>query len=248
MPGNYDILAQYATQLGYGIEAAQLTPRILDLAQSRNWMGRRILDLGCGTGESLQYLAKYEYNLRGIDNSSEMIAIATERLNDDSINLITQDIRSLENIEEADLVISIDTLHELQSLRELEAVFRGVVRILESNKLFIFDLYTIEGLADRATPQDVIQHNDDQTFIVTHDQFDYERFVQTRQYLIFQQQLDQTWQRLNAQRTLRAYPVAAITGLLQRCGFRIDLVLNHELQPYQPGANTTRVLIFARKG
>ena len=40
--------------------------------------GRRAVDFGCGTGRSTRFLQKLGYATRGLDVSSEMVAIARE--------------------------------------------------------------------------------------------------------------------------------------------------------------------------
>ncbi|NJL56976.1 hypothetical protein HC928_18860, partial [bacterium] len=57
MPNAADILAPVYDRLGLHQSAAALTPRLLTFAQQNAGWGRRILDLGCGTGGSLLWLA-----------------------------------------------------------------------------------------------------------------------------------------------------------------------------------------------
>ena len=47
---------------------------ILDLVAPR--AGERILDVGCGTGENLQFFRNKWCNVTGIDSSAEMLKIA----------------------------------------------------------------------------------------------------------------------------------------------------------------------------
>ena len=53
---------------------------INDLLESilskRNKEKTKILDLGCGTGKHIKYLAERDYNIIGLDNSNEMLKIA----------------------------------------------------------------------------------------------------------------------------------------------------------------------------
>src|SRR5262249_28734836 len=145
----YRVLATIHEQLNMGSFARQMTGRLLDFAQRDHWMGRQILDMGCGTGESMRWLAQKGYIVTGIDQSAEMLNLARATLQSGT-RLINKAFKQVDDAIETDLVISLDTLYELGSLRELEEVFRLVHGFLKDGKLFIFDLYTVEGLVKRS--------------------------------------------------------------------------------------------------
>ncbi len=82
MSDDYAVLAPLYEPLGMAAFAEALTPHLIDYAQSHDWIGRRIVDLGCGTGASVRWLANHGYNVTGIDLSPSMLKIAEQLITD----------------------------------------------------------------------------------------------------------------------------------------------------------------------
>jgi 2-polyprenyl-3-methyl-5-hydroxy-6-metoxy-1,4-benzoquinol methylase len=246
LPADYAALAPIYDETGMGNFAHDLTPRLINYAQRNEWLGRRILDLGCGTGASLLWLARHGYILTGIDNAPQMLAIARSHLESGGLSctLHERDIREPgADFNTFDMVLALDVLNELNSLRDLEAVFKAAAGLLSENKLFIFDIYTIQGMTERGTSGHFIIHDAPNLAVFSHSHYDYDRQAEERRYIIFQRQ-DDCWRRSEAARTLRAYPVQAITGLLQRNGFQHVQVLNLNLQPFETASIAANRVIF----
>ncbi len=252
MPGDYRVLASVYDTLGLVNYAQRLTPRLMDyILQTLDWAGRRIVVLGCGTGASIEYLIQYPYNVTGVDNSPEMLEVAQHKLNAAGLSLKWQqlDIRELGNrVGNADLVLALHVMNELNSLRDLEAVFANVHRILEPQKLFIFDMNTIQGLTEDGTAVGRMLYDDaDSLTVFAANDYDYERQQQTTEYLIFQLR-NESWSRQQARRVLKAFPVQAVASLLQRSQFTIRAILNDNLENHDPNhSNATRVIFVAEK-
>jgi SAM-dependent methyltransferase len=245
---DYNALAPVYDVLGMGSFAEVMTPHLIDYAQRGDWVGRRVLDLGCGTGAIFPWLLQHAYHVTGVDREPAMLDIARQRLDAGGfdVDIHRQDIRQLEGIiAMADMVLALNVLNEVSGLRDLEAIFRGVHRALAQDKLFVFDLYTIQGLATRIGEH--ILHDDGGLSVLTRDHFDYERQVQERHYIIYRH-MDETWLRTDARRSLRAFPVQAIAALLARCGFQTEQILDLDLQPVEPGSpGVDRVIFIAQK-
>ncbi len=251
MPGDYAVLAPIYDEIGMAEFARRITPRLIDFAQHLDWLGRRIVVLGCGTGASIEYLSQYPYTITGIDNSPEMLELAKRKLSDPGLSLRWQqlDIREL-NLQGGlvDLVLTLNTLNEMNSLRELETVFGAVQRVLESEKLFIFDMMTVQGLTEAGMAGDDLLYDAPASLsVVATNEYDHERQMQTTHYRVFQRQ-GEGWQRKEARRVLRAFPVQAIGSLLQRAGFTIRRILDENLEIYEPGVSRAgRVIFIASK-
>ena len=78
MTRDYAVLAPHYQRIGLAEFATKITPKLVNYAQQKGWMGRRILDLGCGTGTSLLWLAGHGYSTTGVDNSPEMLRQARQ--------------------------------------------------------------------------------------------------------------------------------------------------------------------------
>lgn len=248
MSDDYARLAPLYNTLGMGDFAESITPALINFAHSHDWVGRRAVDLGCGTGASVRWFANHGYNITGIDSSPSMLAVAQQSMKNDGVSfqLLEGDIRSVSDLHDIDFVLALDVLNELNSLRDLEAVFSSIARLLSREKLFVFDLHTIEGLAQRVAASGVVQNSDDLT-IIQQNGFDFERQVSISEYMIFQR-AGSAWQRQKASRTLRGFPIQVISALLQRAGFGIMALLNTRLEPIDASAmREPRVIFFARK-
>jgi SAM-dependent methyltransferase len=248
MPADYQILADVYDTLGMGEFARTMTPRLLDFAQRGGWLGRQIIDLGCGTGVGLHWLAKHSYITTGVDNSPEMLRLAKANFLADQLpgTWLEQDMRELNRPSSADMVMALNVFNEFNNIQELQTIFEKVHATLKAGKWFIFDVYTVEGLFSLAQA-DRIEVNTDELTILTQNQFDHDLRVQTRNFLIFRS-TENGWQRQNATRTLWASPVPAVRGLLQRAGFNVLHLLTTDFNRYEPGKpGTNRVIIMAQK-
>ena len=250
MSDDYAVLAPLYEPLGMAAFAEALTPHLIDYAQSHDWIGRRVVDLGCGTGASVRWLANHGYNVTGIDLSPAMLKLAEQLITSSgsgiSYQLYEGDIRALADLHDIDLVFALDVLNELNSLRDLEGVFTALAHVLAPDKLFIFDLHTISGLAAANLASANIIETDDFTVYLAR-QFDYERQAATDSYSIFQRN-DSGWQRHHTRRTLRGFPVQVVIALLQRAGFGIMTLTNARLEPLNSAeVSEPRVILFARR-
>lgn len=245
MPGDYRILANIHNELQMGEYAKRMTGRLLDYAQRNGWMGRQITDLGCGTGESLLWLSQHHYIVSGIDESVEMLKIAQQNLGE-TVQLTQGDFRTIDSINDKDMILALNVMSELNNIRELEQAFKHIHGMLRSGKWFVFDIYSIEGLYKRNEDGYHLEHDENGLTIFVTNEFEYEKSIQTRNYTIFRQEGDH-WQRREAHITLRAYPIQGITALVQRSGFTVKHVLNVDMSDHTPGDSTSRVIVFAEK-
>lgn len=104
-----------------------------------------IAELGCGTGNITQLLAKAGYDMIGIDNSDEMLNIAQNKKYESKLDILylNQDMRSFELYGTAAAVISIcDSINYIIEYKDLIKVFKLVNNYLDPKGLFIFDLNT----------------------------------------------------------------------------------------------------------
>lgn len=106
-----------------------------------------MLDLGCGTGLHALSFAENGYNIRGVDQSEEMIAIANERLNNnpqlkEHAQFSVGDIRNIDIGKSFDVIVSLFHVMSYQTTNEdLQKSISNVANHSKSGSLFIFDCW-----------------------------------------------------------------------------------------------------------
>jgi len=75
----YNRLAALYDGLMGEVDYRQWASYLQELSQRYSAPGRRLLDLGCGTGTLTMFLAEAGFDVIGVDLSSEMLAIAADK-------------------------------------------------------------------------------------------------------------------------------------------------------------------------
>ncbi len=103
-----------------------------------------LVELGCGTGTLCLLMAEAGYHIIGVDNSIDMLTIASEKIeNHSNIMLIHQDMRELELGAQYDGFYCVcDSLNYLLSPSDILSAFCGIKKYLKKDGIFIFDLKT----------------------------------------------------------------------------------------------------------
>ena len=118
---------------------------ILDIALGEGVEVRRVLDLGCGTGNSSEPFVQLELSVTGVDLSPKMLAVARDKL--PTATFVEADFTTFELGETFDLVVSVfDSLNNLLDPRDFRRCAERAREHLEPNGLFIFDVNTTVGL------------------------------------------------------------------------------------------------------
>ncbi len=239
----YAALASVYASAGFANYGATMAPRLLDLAFAQDWVGRSVIDLGSGSGEVACWLAGHGYRVIAVDQSAGMMAVAQALAAKSNliIEWLPVDIRSFAPDSRADLIFCIgSTLNLLTTLGDLESVFKAVSAALDPDKLFIFDLRTIHGLA-AAGAGDRIAFDGENALLVTSSSFNYETLSLTTHYDIVRYD-GSGWRRGQEMHLARGFPVQAVVRALGKYGFRLLKTLNTALEPADP--NISDQLIF----
>jgi SAM-dependent methyltransferase len=253
----YSVLAEVYNQAGLAEYARQSVGRYVNYALSLDWAGRRMLDVGCGTGVSTWILAQQGFHVAGIDSSAPMLAKAQQLPEDVAADMLIDapifaesDMRQFESpIGMVDMVLAIGgVMNAIPSLRELEQTFAQINRTLEPSKLFIFDMRTIRGLANDLGDCDTVTHdNGHSLMLVIRNRFSYETLSSTRHYIVFQQQ-GLKWDRADETHVERGYPTQAVVAMLQRTGFEVAATLSPDMGPFDMQQDPYgRVVFVAQK-
>jgi len=144
----YDTLAPFYDAFTAASDYESWTAHVLALAERYGWTGRTVLDVACGTGNSLLPFAGRGFDVVGCDVSSAMLAEAAGKAPD--VPLVEADMRRLPSLGEFDLVTCFDdSLNHLADEDELASALASMARNLGAAGLLLFDLNTL--LAYRTT-------------------------------------------------------------------------------------------------
>jgi len=108
--------------------------------------GRKVVEVGCGTGRNTTWLAERAAEIVGLDFSEEMLARARSLVNDPRVSFIQHDARKTWPLADssADVVIAMLILEHVE---KLEPVFVEAARVLNAGgQFFLCELHPMKQL------------------------------------------------------------------------------------------------------
>ncbi|MEP6570285.1 MAG: methyltransferase domain-containing protein [Acidobacteriota bacterium] len=111
-----------------------------------NLDGRKLIEVGCGTGRNTAWLAERAAEIVGLDFSEAMLARAKVRVNDPRVSFVQQDARTAWSFADASVDVVIAMLI-LEHVEHLETVFAEAARVLRSGgDFFLCELHPMRQL------------------------------------------------------------------------------------------------------
>lgn len=205
--------------------------------------GKRILDMGCGTGNLTVRLAEMGFDVIGQDASSEMLSIAANKSS--KVQWICQNMASTRLGGRVDAVIStLDSINHLESQSEISKCFQSVAKNLKHGGAFVFDVNTPfkhrEILGDNIFVYDV-----DGVYCVWQNTFcERDCGVDIDLDLFFENE-DGSYSRGEEHFREIALPEETICHLLENTGFEIVNIREY-LTFNNPKFDSEKILISAR--
>lgn len=116
---------------------------LLPALKRHGLQGKRLLDVGCGTGKSFLPMLAQGWEVTACDISPAMLELARGKVGD-AADLAVADMRELPSFGEFDLIWALDdAVNYLLSDKELEKALRGMRRNLVPGGLLLFDVNTL---------------------------------------------------------------------------------------------------------
>lgn len=113
--------------------------------ERRGLQGKRLLDVGCGTGKSFLWMLEQGWEVTACDISPAMLELAREKAGD-AVELALADMLDLPVFGEFDLVWALDdAVNYLLSAAELECALAGMRANLAPTGLLLFDLNELQA-------------------------------------------------------------------------------------------------------
>lgn len=227
--------------------AESVLPEYLDLI---DFHPVDLLDIACGEGSFAVVMAGHGYQVTGVDQSEEMIALARERARVAGlmVRFEVEDMRDLRFTGEFDLVTCFfDSMNYLLTVKDLQDAIRCAFEALRPGGYYIFDMNTIYGLAVDWMRERTYVQNAADDFIEYHQhEFDYENLVASLEITIFKQR-GELWERITETHRERGYPVADVHFLLTHTGFEITGMYGSLSKRTELSAISPRVFFVAKK-
>lgn len=208
---------------------------------------RRVIDLGCGTGNIAIPLAKRGYQVIGVDLSAEMLAVAYDKMRREQAQVlwVEQDMRELE-VPQADSVISFcDSLSYLTDEEDVQQTFSRVFAHLQPGGTFLFDVHS---------PYKILHGFGNQTFALTEEEVSYiwqcfcdpDRLEVAHELTFFLRQENGLYERVEEVHEQRAYQPYEMVRWLREAGFA-EIELTADFTGLPPVATSERLFFCARR-
>lgn len=153
----YEALAGAYDDFTSNYQAEAWTAKLETKALRWGIPGRRLLDVGCGTGKSFLPMLQRGWEVVGCDVSPAMLEIAREKVGD-MVPLHVADVRELPVLGEFDLIWALnDTFNYLMSEEELEVALTATRGNLAEKGILLFDLNTLRSIREMFANNEIVR-------------------------------------------------------------------------------------------
>jgi hypothetical protein len=186
----------------------------------------------------------------GVDASDEMLRQAREAATrqDLPILYLRQDMRLMDLSRTVDLVTCMyDSLNFMVTHEDLSSAFSRARAALRDGGLYVFDMYTVHGLATVWGTEDEVHTVHDSHFVATRTTWDPVALTNTKMLWGFDR-IDGGWQRWEERHTVRAYSDGEVRAALSAAAFEVQGVCDWD-SPDSSGpleGSTSRAVYVAK--
>jgi len=236
----YATLAAYYDRFTADYEYDAWLAQIDDRARVLGVFGRRLLDIGCGTGKSFAPLLARGYKITACDISPEMVDEARAKFAEQADEIFVADMRDLPATGEFDLVTCIDDgINYLLSDDDLVAAFRSVADVLAPGGVYAFDVNSLKAYRTGFTQTHVRESPGALFWWRGEPGPTVEPGVLTSATIeMFIEDDDDLWRRLTSRHTQRHHEPATICAALERAGLECAAIAGQ-----WPGARLDDIVV-----
>lgn len=245
---SYTSLARFYDSLTSDVPYEQMADYYEGLFRSSSLQIKTVLDLACGTGTMLLLLAQRGYDMIGTDLSSDMLAVASEKVRavqqgPNRALLLNQAMESLDLYGTVDAAIcGLDGIN-YEKPELLPEAFRRVHLFLNPGGMFIFDVHTPSKL--RKLDGEVFVDETEDVLALWRAEYDGEKRACRYGMDIFARE-GRKWGRYREEHTEYAHEAHFLRDLLLKTGFsKVDV--HGDLTQRSPTEKDERLYFTAYK-
>ena len=207
-----------------------------------------VLDLGCGTGNMTELLAKEGYDMIGVDNAEEMLEIAMEKREKSGHDILylLQDMREFELYGTVRAVVSVcDSVNYIDEEEDLTEVFRLVNNYLDPGGVFIFDFNTLYKYREILGDRTIAENREDCSFIWDNYYYEEER-INEYELSIFIREKENLFRRYEETHFQRGYTLDEMIRMIKDSG--LEFVTAYDAFTREaPKEDSERIDVIARE-
>jgi SAM-dependent methyltransferase len=248
----YESLAPYYDRFTADYEYERWLAGIEARALALGLSGRRLLDVGCGTGKSFAPMLARGYRVSACDISPSMAREARRKHPGDA-HVFVADTRDLPRVGDFDLVTCIDdVLNYLLTDEDLAAAFASVADVLAPGGIYVFDVNSLNTYRT-SFARAIIRESPGALFCwrgegeETAEPGD----VASATIEVFLEEDRDLWSRMSCRHVQRHHPAGVITEALTASGLECACVLGQlpgcRLVDRADEESHIKVVYFARK-
>jgi ubiquinone/menaquinone biosynthesis C-methylase UbiE len=211
--------------------------------------GKKLLDLGCGTGAISIPFAKRGFQVTGVDLSAEMLALAHEKAMNarSNVQLIEQDMSEFKTTEQYDIIgVFCDSLNYLDSEKEVIATFKKAFSHLRESGIFIFDVHSIYKMNVIFNEYTFASNEADFSFIWNCYQGHVPNAVEHELTFFVEDKETDTYRRFDELHVQRTFPVSTFEKWLNEVGFT-EIEITADFTSESPKNESERIFFTAKK-
>jgi len=206
-----------------------------------------VLELGCGTGNICEILAKCGYDVIGIDNSPEMLGVANEKKTESGRDILylNQDMREFELYGTVKAIVAnCDSINYITDKKDLVKVFKLVNNYLDPKGVFIFDLNT--EYKYKCIGDSVIAENREDISFIWENEYLPNKKINRYDLTLFIKELDGRYLKHEETHLQKAYSLEEIKEALVKAG--MEYVQSYDaFTRNSPKEDSDRIYIIARE-
>ena len=222
---------------------------LIGLLKEYNITDGLVLDLGCGTGNMTELLAKAGYDMIGVDNAEEMLEIAMEKRSKSGHDILylLQDMREFELYGTVKAIVSIcDSINYITEEDDLLEVFKLANNYLDPKGVFIFDFNTVYKYSEVMGDQTIAEDREDCSFIWDNYYCEEEQINEYELSLFIKEEDSDLYRKYQETHFQKAYDLETIKRLVEQSGLEY-ITAYDAFTRNAPTGTSERIYVVARE-